>query len=136
MKKLLIVAALLTGCVQLPPSPADIEAKKFQVPSDRSAVYVVRTPMDSWETSPVSIGDRQVGTHRGTYYRWDVAPGMHQVYASLPGAVTLNTAAGKAYFLEHTVIGDPQDGGVQVVRLREIGEQAGRQLVTNSEMAR
>ena len=136
MKRILFAALLLAGCAPLPPSPADVEAKKFQVPSDRAAVYVVRTPLDSWETSGVTLGDRQVGTHRGTYYRWDVAPGTHRVYSAVPGAVTLNTAAGKMYFLEHTVIGDPHDGGVQVVRLREINEQAGRQLVMNSELVR
>lgn len=137
MKKPLIAALLLlAGCVQLPPSPADIEAKKFQVLPGQAAVYVVRTPMDSWEMSPVSLAGRQVGTYRGTYYRWDVAPGTHHVYGEVPGSVALNTVAGKAYFVEHTVIGDPHDGGVQLVRLREIGEQAGRQLVTSSELVR
>lgn len=136
MRTMLIAALLLAGCAQLPPSAEDIQAKKFQVPSDRSAVYIVRTPMDSPEHGPVSLGNSQIATHRGTYYRWEVAPGTHRVSGFAAGAVTVTTAPGKIYFVEHTVLGDPDDGGIQTVRLREIGEQAGRSLVMNSQLLR
>lgn len=138
MKKLLPFALILAGCTQLPPSPEDIQAKKFEAPSDRAVIYVVRTPMDSRETSSVSVGGMQAATHGGTYYRWEVAPGNHRVagFGAPSDSVTLSTAAGRIYFVEHTVIGDPDDGGVQSVRLRQIGDQDGRRLVMLSEHVR
>ena len=134
MKRMLITALLLAGCAQLPPSPQDIQAKKFQATPDKAVIYVVRTPMDSWEPSSLSLGNAQITTHRGTYYRWEVAPGTHRVTGFGVESVTLTTTPGRIYFLEHTVIGDPDDGGVQSTRLREIGDQAGRRLVMYSQL--
>ena len=134
MKRMLITALLLAGCTQLPPSPQDIQAKKFQIPSDKAVIYVVRTPMDSWEPSSLSLGNAQITTHRGTYYRWEVAPGTHRVAGFGVESVTLTTTSGRIYFLEHTVVGDPDDGGIQLTRLREIGDQAGRRLVMYSQL--
>ena len=136
MRTMLVAALLLAGCAQLPPSPEDIQAKKFQIPSDKSAIYVVRTPMDSSEPGSLALGNSQITTHRGTYYRWEVAPGTHRVSGLGFGveSVTLTTTPGRIYFLEHTVIGDPDDGGVQSTRIRVIGDQAGRNLVTRSQL--
>ena len=139
MWRILLIALLLAGCAQLPPSPADIQAKRFDSVSGKSVIYVVRTPMDSWEASGLSLDDgSQISTYRGTYYRWEVAPGTHRVESIGFGtaSVTLTTASGKIYFLEHTVLGDRDDGGVTNTRLREIGDQAGRELVARAELLR
>lgn len=138
MKKLLPLVLVLAGCTQLPPSPEDIQAKKFEAPSGQAAIYVVRTPMDSRETSGVSVDGMQAATHGGTFYRWEVAPGNRRVatFGAPSDAVTVNAAAGRIYFVEYTVIGDPDDGGVQHVRLRQIGDQDGRRLVMLSEHVR
>ena len=134
MRTMLVAALLLAGCAQLPPSAEDIQAKKFQATPDKAVIYVVRSPMDSWEPSSLSLGNSQFTTHRGTYYRWEVAPGTHRVTGFGVESVTLTTAPGRIYFVEHTVVGDPDDGGVQSTRLREIGDQAGRALVTRSQL--
>jgi len=137
MWRMLVPALLLAGCAQLPPSPADIQAKTFQTRPDMSVIYVVRTPMDSLEASGLTLDGRAlITTHRGTYYRWEVAPGTHRVAGFGFGveSMTLTTAPGKIYFLEHTVLGDRDDGGVTNVRLREIGDQAGRNLVMHSQL--
>jgi len=134
MRTMLVAALLLAGCTQLPPSPQDIQAKKFQTTPDKAVIYVVRTPMDSWEPSSLSLGNAQITTHRGTYYRWEVAPGTHRVAGFSVESVTLTTTAGRIYFLEHTVLGDPDDGGIQLTRLREVGDQAGRRLVMYSQL--
>lgn len=137
MWRMLVPALLLAGCVQLPPSAEDIQAKKFQILPDKSVIYVVRTPMDSIEPSGLSFdGHASITTYRGTYYRWEVAPGTHRVagIASANESVILTTTSGRIYFLEHTVRGDPDDGGVQSTALREIGDQAGRNLVMKSQL--
>ncbi len=138
MGRILLTALLLllAGCAQLPPTPEDIQAKKFVTLPDASVIYVVRSAMDSHEASGLVLDDQaQITTLRGTYYRWEVAPGVHRVagYAAANESVTLTTAPGKIYFLEHTVNGTRRSGP-QSTWLREIGEQDGRALVMRSKL--
>ena len=137
MKKILLAALLLAGCAQLPPTPEDIQAKRFEPVQDKAVIYVVRAPIDSFEVSGLAIDDgQQITTQRNSYYRFEVAPGTRRVSGVGPAmeSVTLAVAPGRIYFLEHTVIGDPTDGGVQLTALRQVGEQTGRELVLRSQL--
>ena len=134
MRRILLLTLLVAGYAQ--PS---FSAEAIQAVPGRAVIYVVRTPLDSRELSGLVLGDAgQVGMQPGTYYRWEAAPGTHRVVGMAPGveSLTLTAAAGGIYFLEHTVVGDPNDGGIQFASLRQIGEQAGRNLVTRSQMLR
>jgi hypothetical protein len=136
MWRILLTALLLASCAQLPPSPQDIQAKKFAPVPDKAVIYIVRTPLDSFQASGLWLGDRrQITTLPGTYYRWEVTPGVHRVagYAWANESVTLTTAAGRIYFLEHTVLGSPQSGP-QFTSLRQIDERDGRTLVTRAQL--
>jgi hypothetical protein len=130
------VLLLLASCAQLPPTPADIEAKKFQQVPGRAVIYIVRTALDSLEASGLWLDDSaQITTLSGTYYRWEVEPGTHRVMGFGPAneSVTLTMAAGKIYFLEHTVNGTIRSGP-QSTRLRQIDEREGRALVARSQL--
>jgi hypothetical protein len=136
MWRQLSIALLLAGCAQLPPTPQDIQAKSFQTVPDKAVIYVVRTPMDSFEASGLSLDDgAPITTHRGTYYRWEVTPGRHRVagFAAANESVVLTTEAGKIYFLEHSVIGTRRSGA-QSTFLRQIDEPQGRALVMRSQL--
>src|SRR5690349_13655123 len=116
MWRMLIPALLLAGCAQLPPSPADIQAKRFESVPDKAVIYVVRTPMDSHEGASLSLDyGSQITTYPGTYWRWEVAPGPHHVatYGWGTAEVNLNTEAGKIYFIRHTVMGFWRSGPQQ-----------------------
>lgn len=129
-------ALLLAGCVQLPPTPQDIQAKTFTSVPDRAVIYVVRTPLDSLEASGLWLDDSgPITTHPGTYYRWEVAPGSHRVagYGPANESVTVTAVAGRIYFLEHTVIGTWRSGP-QSTFLRQIEEREGRALVMRSQL--
>lgn len=129
------VFALLAACVQIPPSPQDVQAKKFEAVPSKSVIYIVRTPMDSNEVSGLVLNDSgQITTYRGTFYRWEVAPGPHRIagYAQANESITLTTEAGKIYFLEHTVRGT-QRSGPQTTSLRQVDPQYGRALVARSQ---
>jgi hypothetical protein len=133
---LIAFALLLAGCVQLPLTAADIQAKRFEVPSGKAVIYIVRTPMDSFEASGLSLGDSAlITTNPGTYYRWEVAPGTQHVagFAGANETITLTTAPGKIYFLEHTVRGTLRSG-VQSTWIRQIDERTGRALVSRSTL--
>jgi hypothetical protein len=133
---LTVFALLLAGCVQLPSTPQDVQSKRFESVPDRAVIYLVRTPMDSFEASGLSLGDTvQITTLPGTYYRWEVSPGMHQVagFAAANESLTLTTAPGRIYFLEHTVRGTRRSG-VQSTSIRQIDEREGRMLVSQSQL--
>ncbi|MGZ8265009.1 MAG: hypothetical protein ACXW2I_12455, partial [Burkholderiales bacterium] len=69
MWRIVMSALLLAGCVQLPPTPQDIQAKRFEAVPDRSVIYIVRTPVDSFEASPLALDDHaQIQLWAGTYY--------------------------------------------------------------------
>lgn len=131
-----LFAIVLAGCVPLPPTPQDIQAKKFEVPPGKAVIYVVRTPSDSFEVSGLALDDSAIiTTHPYTYYRWEVDPGVHRIagYGPANEEVTLNAAPGGIYFLEHTVRGTMRSGP-QVTSLRQIGEPRGRALVMHSRL--
>ena len=139
MWKMLVPALLLlAGCEQLPPSPADIQAKQFQSVPGKSVIYVVRTPMDSQESAGLSLDYvSQITTNPGTYWRWEVEPGAHRVasYGWGTAEVNLNTEPGRIYFVRHTVLGHWRSGPQQSW-LQPLGDQDGRTLVAQSVMIR
>lgn len=131
-----LLVLLIAGCVQLPPSPQDTQAKKFEPVAGKAVIYIVRTPMDSHESGGVSLDDyAQITTYSGTYYRWEVAPGPHRIagFAGETGLVQINAQAGQIYFVRHTVRGTER-GGWQYSNLQQIDEQDGRKLVMQSQL--
>lgn len=134
MLRTLILALLLYGCAQQPPAGADLRDATFETIPDRSVIYVVRTPIDSTESSGLILDERvQFTTFPGSFYRWEVPPGPHRIagFASAGESVSLTTAPGGIYFLEHTVKGNRRDG-VQLTSLRQVGAPEGRALVARS----
>lgn len=138
MWRILLAALLIAGCTQLPPSPQDVKAKAFTPLPDKAVIYIVRTPLDSEHASALSLGDRaHITTAPGTYYRWEVTPGVHRIagFASANESITLTTMAGRTYFLEHTAIGGRQSGPIATTTsLRQIDERAGRALVMRARL--
>lgn len=131
-----VIALLLAGCAQLPPTPQDIQAKKFESLPDKAVIYIVRAPMDSHESGTISLDDNaQISTFSGTYYRWEVAPGPHRIagFAGETGLVELDAQAGKIYFVLHTVRGTARSGWL-FTALQQIDGQDGRKLVTQSQL--
>lgn len=136
MQRVFLIALLLAGCVQLPPSPQDIEAKKFESLPYKSVIYIVRTPMDSRVAAGLWLDDTgPISTWPGSYYRWEVAPGLHHVTDQAPftGSVALRTEAGKIYFVQHSVYGG-RSSTPSFTRLRQIDELTGRTVVMQSEL--
>ncbi len=103
----LLLSLLLAGCAQLPPTPQDIQAKKFESVPDRAVIYLVRGDPD-FNRVPATVWLGETGmmitTYPGTYYRWEVGPGRHQIagFAVDNGSITLQVEAGKIYFVQHS----------------------------------
>jgi hypothetical protein len=134
-----LAALLLAGCAQLPPTPEDIQAKRFETVPDKAVIYIVRAPLDSSEASELFLqGTQQVSFQPRTYYRWEVPPGTYRITGMGAGAASATVAAapGQLYFLKYTVIEDPSDGGVQLTALRPVTDRTGRDLVSGAELVR
>lgn len=98
-----VVLALLAGCAQLPPTPADIQAKKFEAVPDKAVIYLVRAYPDfSDNPATVWLGDSvMITTYPGTYYRWEVDPGSHRITGYGPdiGAIIVQAGRGRLHFV-------------------------------------
>lgn len=139
MRALSWAALVLAGCAQLPPTPEDIQAKRFEPVADKAVIYIVRAPLDSSVQGMLALdGMRQIKVWPGTYYRWEVLPGTYRITGVGAGTETATVAAapGRLYFLKYTVFGDRTDGAAQVVALQTVSERVGRELVMNSELLR
>jgi hypothetical protein len=106
MFRLLFLVLALAGCAPLPPSPADLEAKRFDPVPGKAVIYVVRDYPDiSREAATVMLDDNMMGsTYPGTYFRWVVEPGRHQIrgFAGDAGSMTIDVAPDRMYFIQQS----------------------------------
>ena len=126
---------MCAACAQLPPSPADLQAKKFETVPDRAVIYVVRGAAGfNQEGATLLLDDTvMITTYPGTYYRWVVAPGSHRVagYASDSGTISVNVEQGRIYFVQQWV-----SFGMLGPRSRfsQVPQNEGRAVVMQSEL--
>lgn len=107
-RRLLILIALgLAGCVQLPLTPEDLEARKFEAVPGKAVIYVVRDYLDfSNEQAPIYIGENLLpATYPGTYFRLVVPAGKHTIvgYGQDSGTITVEVQQGRIYFVQQRV---------------------------------
>ena len=98
---------LLAACVQLPPTPQDLQARKFEAVPDKAVIYLVRDSPDFSDVgATIWLGDNiRITTYPGTYYRWEVPPGAHRIagVAADIGQTTVNAQPGRIYFVQQRV---------------------------------
>lgn len=131
----LLLSLLLAGCAQLPPTPQDIQAKKFENLPERAVIYLVRGDPDfNRVPATVWLGETStITTYPGTYYRWEVSPGRHRIagFGVDNGSITLQVEAGKIYYVQHNT--RPWiDYAMSYFQL--VSEPQGRSLVMRGEL--
>jgi len=135
MFRLLLLVAMLAGCAPLPPSPQDIEAKRFELVPGKAVIYLVRGEPDfTREVSTVMLDDNMMGsTYPGTYFRWVVEPGRHQIrgYAGDNGSINVDVAPDRMYFIQQSVT---RTFGFAQSYFRPIPEPHGRAVVLHGEL--
>jgi len=126
---LIALTLALAGCQQLPLTPEDLQAKKFESVPDKAVIYLVRDDPDfSTIQSQISLGDKLLmKTNPGTYYRWEVPPGTHRITGSGEDSGTIDVQAerGRIYFVQQRVQGLRQASS----RFYLVSEQAGRAAI-------
>jgi hypothetical protein len=102
-----VMAMLLASCQQLPLTPQDIQARKFEAMPGMAVIYLVRDYPDfSERQATVYLGDEVIlKTYPGTYFRWEVPPGEHHIRGAAfdTGAIRFATVPGTIYFVEQRV---------------------------------
>ena len=132
---LFIMLFAFAGCQQLPPTPADIQAKRFDAIPDMSVIYILRDKPDHNDVpATLNLDDRMsVTTYEGTYYRWEVPPGEHRITAM--GAdvarITLQTQAGRIYYVQQWT--KPFMGYANSV-FRPVEEQQARAVIARATL--
>jgi hypothetical protein len=133
---LLLLALVLAGCAPLPPTPQDIEAKRFDLVPGMAVIYLVRDRPDiSREAASVMLDDNMMGTtYPGTYFRWVVPPGRHQIrgFAGDAGAMGLDVTADRMYFVQQSYTRGFSGFGQSF--FRPIPEPHGRGAVLRGEL--
>lgn len=123
---------MLAGCVQAPPTPEDVQAKKFEAVPGKAVIYLVRDVADfSPAGTQVDVGDKvRVTTYPGTYYRWEAPPGQHKIagYGQDDASITVRVEAGKLYFVVQRVEGTRAPSST----FQLIDEAQGRAAVTRA----
>lgn len=132
-----IVALIwLAGCAPLPPTPQDIQAKKFETVPDKAVVYLFRDAPDFADAAAtVLVNDSVQGTtYPGTYLRLELAPGRHRVsgFALDPGVIEFEALPGRIYFLQQSVA--HSFSRMHSSYFRFVGDTHGRQAVLRSEL--
>jgi hypothetical protein len=112
MKTVSVLFALvlaLAGCQQLPLTPEDIQARKFEAVPDKSVIYLLRDTADfsDVEAAVAFDGVMSLRTYPGTYYRWEVTPGTHQIqsFGGDTAQIRVQAERGKVHFVQQRVAG-------------------------------
>ena len=137
LRILLLLVLALAGCIApLPPSPQEIEAKRFEAVQGKAVVYLVREYPDlSPDAGTVSLDDNMMGsTYPGTFFRWVVEPGRHQIrgYAGDNGAMLIDVLPDRVYYVQHSYWRGFAGFGQSYFRL--IPEPYGRDAVMRAEL--
>jgi hypothetical protein len=100
----------LAGCQQLPLTPEDIQARKFEAVPDKAVIYLLRDDPDFSDIEArVDFGDNlNLRTYPGTYFRWEVPPGTHRImsFGGDTGQIRVQAERGKVYFVQQRVGGN------------------------------
>ena len=132
----LLLSLTLAACAPLPPSPADIEAKRFEAVPGMAVIYLVRERPDfASDAATVMLDDRMMGsTFPGTYIRMVVPPGRHELrgYAGDNGRFLLDVPPNGVYFVQQSVT--KLFSGFAQSQFRPIPDHYGRAAVMRAEL--
>ena len=146
MKKLAVIFALIIGTIaagcastQFATQDENTRAKSFLVDSGRSNIYLFKSEVDEGENARISINGKTIGKLEArTFFMWSVEPESHRISSvgEETSKLTIETAAGKNYFIWQDVVTGSTFGGRTKVsyNLRQVSEEDGKKGIKESRM--
>jgi hypothetical protein len=126
---------LLAACAVRQPTAADVDAKRFEPVAGKAVIYLVRDPLDfSDDATGITLDGNLMGTtYRGTYFRWTLPPGRHDIagFAGDSGFMTVDTEAGRIYYVQQSAT---RTFGWVRSYFTLVPENTGRAVVRRSEL--
>lgn len=136
---LVLTFSIFTGCAstsKTSQSQSD-EAKSFEAPEDRGAVFLYRTGRAVGAAGQLGVrvnSDPAGGTGPGTFFRWDLKPGTYTFSSSTgesSAVIQLDVQLGQLYFIR-------QDARLGIdsgrVTMKEVDSKKGKQEVKKCKM--
>ena len=136
---LIISSALFIGCASVSKAPSDKSdaAKSFVASADRGTVYLYRTGRAVGAAGQLSVklnGQDAGGTGPGTFFKWDLKPGVYTFLSSTPESSAteqIDVRAGEVYFIR-------QDARLGVgngrVTMKKVDDKKGQEEVKNCKL--
>lgn len=120
----------------MPPSAADLQAKRFETLPDKGVIYLFRDYPDFIDDgATVTVdGIMQGTTYPGTYLRLELDPGRHRIagFAGDAGRIDVDIGPGEMWFLQQVVV-QPFIGPA-LSHFRVVDPNYGRQAVLRYEL--
>jgi len=135
---ILIMFSFLSGCASVPMASLerDNEAKYFIVEPGKSNIYLYRNESFGGAIAmPVSLDGRMAGnTGPNTFFKWIVAPGIHDVVSHTENTarITINAIEGQNHFIWQEVKMGMWTAGSQ---LHEVSAEEGEKGVSECKLA-
>jgi hypothetical protein len=125
----------LAACVTREPSPAEIKARRFEPVADKAVIYLFRERVD-FRDSPASFsldGAFQGTNYRASYFRLELAPGLHRLagFAGDTGYLEFEVEANQLYFIRHSLM---RIGSMDRSLFQPVPADYGRQAVLQYEL--
>ncbi len=136
---LFISSSLFIGCASVSKAPSEKSeaAKSFKAPEDRGTVYLYRTGRAVGAAGQLSVivnGHEAGGTGPGTFFKWDLKPGIYTFLSSTPESSAtqqIDVKAGQLYFIRQ----DARLGvGSGRVTMKKVDDKKGKQEVQGCKL--
>ena len=136
---ILMTGFLMTGCASTSKAPEEKSqaAKSFESPENKGTVFLYRTGRAVGAAGQLSVkvnGLDAGGTGPGTFFRWDLTPGVYTFLSSTTessATVQLDVKAGQTYFIRQDARMGIQSGRVTMI---EVDPEKGKSEVKECKL--
>jgi hypothetical protein len=135
----LTMAGFLFGCASVSKAPAEQskEAKSYTAPADKGTVYLYRTGRAVGAAGQLTVkvnGLDAGGTGPGTFFKWDLKPGVYTFTSSTAESSAteqVNVKAGEVYYIRQDARMGVSSGRVT---MKKVGDDKGKKEVEGCKL--
>ena len=136
---IIVLAFFAASCASTSKAPESKsnEAKTFEAPVDRGTVFLYRTGRAVGAAGQLNVKVNSLdagGTGPGTFFRWDLKPGIYTFSSSTgesSAVIQLDVKAGQVYFVRQDARMGIDSGRVT---MKEVDENKGESEVKNCKL--